>query len=152
MLFTPRSVALSLGALWSAIQTVTGMLNTYSPFNTTICDLYSIIFQAWQQPAFIAHVVVDGKWVCSTQGTARGTPKDTAEEAHITMGRSLPQIKSRLFELTGTLFLSYVLRLQVSHCFVESIDVEHNILARGNRALELIYHKGIISVKSSQVN
>jgi hypothetical protein len=99
----------------------------------------------------MSHVLVNGKWVCITQGTAPHPPEQSAEEVHNVKGRSLAQIKSRLFELTGTQYLKYVIHLQVNPFPVQSIEVEHDILTEGDNALELLCHQRDIPAKSTQV-
>jgi hypothetical protein len=68
------------------------------------------------------NVLVDGKWICETQGTAFYPSEREQGEAHNVTGRSLAQVNSRLFELTSTLFLNQVLHLQVSSSSVQSIS------------------------------
>jgi hypothetical protein len=69
-----------------------------------------------------AHVRDDSRWLWTSQGTADGTPELAAEEFCQVTGRSLEQVNSRLFELTGTMYLAQVLNFQVS-CFLhESIS------------------------------
>jgi hypothetical protein len=65
------------------------------------------------------------------QGRDRSPPEQAAEEVHQVTGRSLAQIRSRLFELTGTIYLSHVLHLLVSNLLVQSVAREPEILSRG---------------------
>jgi hypothetical protein len=70
----------------------------------------------------MSHVLVNGKWVWITQGTAPHPPEQSAEEVHNVKGRSLAQIQSRLFELTGTLYLKYVIHLQVNPFSAQNLN------------------------------
>jgi hypothetical protein len=56
------------------------------------------------------------------QGTAPNPPEQAAEEANQVTGRTLTQINSRLFELTGTFYLSHIVHLQVSHLSLQIIQ------------------------------
>jgi hypothetical protein len=76
----------------------------------------------------VAHVLVDGRWLWTTQGTADGAPELASKETSQMTGRSLAQINSRLFELTGTMYLAQVLHLQVSCFFQENASGEDKIL------------------------
>jgi hypothetical protein len=80
-----------------------------------ICKAYAYRLDRRQHTS---NVLVDETLVCITQGPTRYPPKQAAEETHKVTGRSLAQINSRLFELTGTLYLYHVLHLQVSHTSV----------------------------------
>jgi hypothetical protein len=85
----------------------------------------------------MSDVLVNGKCVCITQGTAPHPPDQSAEEVEVdsVMGRSLAQINSRLFELTGTLYLNHVLHLQVNPFPVQSIEVEQTSSQKGTMLL-----------------
>jgi hypothetical protein len=98
----------------------------------------------------MSHVLVNGKWVCITQGTAPHPPEQSAEEVHDVTGRSLAQINSHLFELTGTVHLNHVLHLQVNHFLVQSVEVEQDILKEGDSSFAL-FCQGDIPAKSTQV-
>jgi hypothetical protein len=65
------------------------------------------------------------------QSTASGPLERAEDETEQVTGRSLAQINNRLFEVAGTIFLSQVLHLQVSHLFYQSIIVEQKIPSRG---------------------
>jgi hypothetical protein len=107
-----------------------------TPYNETERDMRNIIIQSWQERK-VSHVLVVGKKIYIMQGTARNPPKQAAEEARNLKGRTLAQINSRLFELTGTLNLYHVLHLQVSRISAQSIEIEHKFLAVVHRTLAL---------------
>jgi hypothetical protein len=88
----------------------------------------------------MSDVLVNGKCVCITQGTAPHPPDTSTEDGHAVTGRSLAQINSRLFELTGTGYLSHVLNLQVNHFPVQSLEVQQDSLIEGDNALAWFCH------------
>jgi hypothetical protein len=87
---------------------------------------------------------MDGRWLWTTQGKACDT---TGGETQDAQGRSLAQINSRLFELTGTAYLGKVLHLQVSHLSLQRL-MEHKTISGGDNILALFRHEGNIQVKS----
>jgi hypothetical protein len=91
---------------------------------------------------------MDGRWLWTTQGKACGTTGRATQDAH--QGRSLAQINSRLFELTGTAYLAKVLHLQVSHLSLQRL-MEHKILSGGDNTLAFFCHESNIQVKSIRV-
>jgi hypothetical protein len=93
----------------------------------------------------VSNVLVDGRWVCATQGKDRSSLERAAEEVHPLMGRSLAQVNSRLFELAGSLYLSDVLHLQVSHLFAPNVAKDRYFLLRGHSFLALFPHDGVVS-------
>jgi hypothetical protein len=81
-----------------------------------------------------------------TQGTARNLLEGAAEEDHQVRGRSLAQINSRLFELTGSIYLSHIVHLQGSHLSLQSINDELEIFSRDDCALPFFRHDASIQV------
>jgi hypothetical protein len=117
-----------LGAFWPTFWSVTGICFSTSSYNVTERDVRSIIIQDWQEQK-VSHVLLDGKQICIMQGTACNPLERAADEAPNLQGRSLAQINSRLFELTGTLNLYHVLHLQVSHKSAQIIEIERKMFA-----------------------
>jgi hypothetical protein len=76
----------------------------------------------------VPNVLVDVMRGWTSQGKACAPPELAAEEVHQVRGRSLAQIASRLFEISGTLALAHVLHLQVSQLTFQSVHGSHKTL------------------------